>query len=130
MNKKLKLIILAVLFFVWLLLFIPNAKAEAPTQETVTDKVFILDIIGYNAEKYKVSKTVMEKVIACESSFNPNIIGDGGKSYGLVQIHMGYWGDKVTIEQAKDPFFAIDFLAEKLSKGKGHLWTCYRNLVK
>jgi len=115
----------------WLIwLFTSNATAESPTREIVFDKETIQDIIGYNAEKYHVSASVMNKVIACESSYNPETIGDGGKSYGLVQIHQDYWGDKITIEQSKDPFFAIDFLAEKLSKKQGHLWTCYRMYYK
>lgn len=29
-------------------------------------------------------------------------------------------------EMAYDPDFAIEFLAEKLSQKKGHLWSCYR----
>lgn len=67
----------------------------------------------------------MRTVIKCESNFNPNAVGDSGYSRGLVQIHSRYWPE-ITDEMAFDPEFAITFLAEKLSEGKGRLWTCYR----
>ncbi len=84
-------------------------------------------IINRKAKQYNVSTTTITDVIACESSFNETARGDGGYSRGLVQIHAKFH-PQVTYEQAIDPEFAIDFLAEKLSKGQGHLWTCYRNL--
>jgi hypothetical protein len=67
----------------------------------------------------------MHTVINCESSYNPRALGDNGYSRGLVQIH-SYYHPTVTDEMAYDPDFAIEFLAEKLQQGKGHLWTCYR----
>jgi len=86
-----------------------------------------LSIINRKAKQYNVSTTTITDVIACESSFNETALGDGGYSLGLVQIHAKYH-PQVTYEQATDPEFAIDFLAEKLSKNQGYLWTCYRNL--
>lgn len=86
-----------------------------------------LSIINRKAIQYNVSTSTITDVIACESSFNETARGDGGYSRGLVQIHAKFH-PQVTYEQAIDPEFAIDFLAEKLSKGQGYLWTCYRNL--
>jgi soluble lytic murein transglycosylase-like protein len=81
--------------------------------------------IEYYAEKYNVSKYVMHTVINCESSYNPNAIGDGGKSRGLSQIHKPSHPN-VTDEQAFDPDFAIDFMAKHMSQGNSWMWTCYR----
>jgi len=84
-------------------------------------------LIAEIAIKYEVSQETITKVIACESGYNPNAIGDGGKSFGLVQIHLPSH-PTISKEQALNPEFAVDFLGKKLSEGKGNLWTCYRNL--
>lgn len=112
------------------LFFVPKAKAESPIVEKIWDKESIKAIIHEYALEYNVSESVMNKVIDCESSYDINASGDGGKSYGIVQIHMGYWGDKVTPEMAKNPYYAVEFLADKLSKKEGHLWTCYKMYYK
>lgn len=128
---KHKTIGLFILLAIWTLLviFLPTkrSRAEAPTETPkVWTKQEIQNSIHEYATKYHVNEKVMNTVVSCESQYDLNTIGDGGKSYGLVQIHMGYWGKEVTPEMARDPDFALEFLAEKLSKGQGKLWTCYR----
>jgi hypothetical protein len=105
---------------------------------TTTD---IPSLIEIYAVKHGVSKDVMEWVVSCESN---NIVdvqskhrykkdnpkwgvkaGDQELSFGLAQIHLPSWNG-ITHEQAIDPHFALNFLAEKLSEGKGNLWTCYK----
>lgn len=76
------------------------------------------------SEKYGVSYHEMSVIIGCESSWNPDAVGDGIKSRGLVQIHSDFHSE--TDEQAFNPYYAIEFLAKKLSEGKGDLWTCWR----
>lgn len=117
------------------------AKGETLVYENVQEPevVLIEVVIDWNeerikeevktvAEKYGVSEDVMTKVIQCESQFNKKALGDGGKSRGLVQIHSDY--HPVPDEEAYDPAYAIRFLAEHLKEGRGHLWTCYRNLIQ
>lgn len=82
--------------------------------------------IDTQAEKWGVDAELMRYVVWCESRFNKEALGDGGKSRGLVQIHSGYHPD-ISDEEANDPLFALSFLAEKMSLGQGYLWTCYRN---
>jgi len=82
--------------------------------------------IDFYASKYQVSKEVMNTVVKCESNYKPDAVGDRGNSFGLSQIHLPSWGGQITKEEALDPDFALEFMAEKLSKGKGNLWTCYR----
>lgn len=126
-----RIIIILILLSLWIaLFFVPKAKAESPTVKQVWNKQSIQKIIHEYAVQYKVSEVVMNKVISCESQYDLNTIGDSGKSFGLVQIHMGYWGKEVTPEMARNPYFAIEFLADKLSKKEGHLWTCYRKFYK
>lgn len=84
--------------------------------------------ISRKAFTYSVSEDTLRKVIKCESSNNPNAMGDGGHSRGLVQIYDTYHPN-ITNDMAFDPEFSVDFLAKNISQGKGYLWTCYRNLI-
>lgn len=52
--------------------------------------------------------------------------GEREYSFGLVMINLHY-NPTVTIAQATDPHFAIDFLARNLSKGNHSWWSCYTN---
>jgi hypothetical protein len=111
--------------------------------ETLTNsKDNIVKLINKYADQYGVSRTLMYNIIECETAhtFDPNIqsglkykfsdsrrgiiIGQQEKSWGLAQIHLPDH-PQVTIEQAKDPEFAIKFMAENLSEGR-HLWYCER----
>lgn len=93
--------------------------AEVPKPLTITEKIDIA------AKRYGVQSTLMRSVIKCESTYNPKAVGDGGTSFGLVQINLPSH-PTITKEQAFDEDFAIDFLASNLAKGKGKMWTCYR----
>lgn len=126
-TMKYLILILTLIVF---LLFINIAQAEAPAPVVKTSwtKQDVLDIIKLNAEAYNVSYDTMVKVVACESSFQRTIRGDGGESVGLVQIYLKAH-PTVTVEEAENPDFAINFLAYHLSKGNGKIWTCYRNLL-
>ena len=76
----------------------------------------------------QISPSTVLYVLKCESSLNPEAVGDGGHSHGLAQIYMPVWGEEISIEQATDPQFAIDFMVEKMADGQGNLWTCFRNM--
>jgi hypothetical protein len=103
---------------------VPIATAAPITPPQVIDLGVLVE---QTAEEYGVSASVMKAVIECESQWNITALGDNGESRGLVQIHRPSWPD-ITDAEAYTPEFAIDFLARKLSEGKGRLWTCYRNL--
>lgn len=115
------------------------AEPEAPREVLIEAKIDwtperIQQEIQQRAEEYNVSAEVMSKVIKCESngsttvqSFHKRPDGSREQSFGLVQIHLPDWPE-VSYEDATNPAFAIQFLAEKLSEGRGNLWTCYREL--
>lgn len=92
----------------------------------VYSKEQVISLIEEIAQEKAVSADVMKTVIKCESQYNPNAVGDNGHSRGLVQIYDDYHPN-ISHEQAFDPVFAINFLADNLKAGRGHLWTCYRN---
>lgn len=97
----------------------PYVEPIVPVKLTIDEKI---DLV---AAKYKVSPSLMKKVIYCESSYNPKAVGDGGTSFGLSQIHLPAHPE-VTKEQAFDEDFAINFMGESFSKNKHRMWSCWR----
>lgn len=105
-----------------------TANAVTINQVPISPQVKTIDeLIEEKAKLYQVSSTVMHAVIKCESTYNPNAVGDGGHSRGLVQIYDDFH-PTITHEQAFDPEFAVTFLAKNLAQGNGHLWSCYKIL--
>jgi soluble lytic murein transglycosylase-like protein len=94
---------------------------------TKVERNDITRIIERKAFSYGLNPILMAEIIQCESSFNPNAknISTREESYGLVQINTLV--HDVTIEQATNPEFAVEFLAKHLKEGKGDkMWvTCY-----
>ena len=86
----------------------------------------------------------MNAIVACESGYVTDIqskhkytasnvprgysVGDTEQSYGLVQIHLPAH-TTVTKEEATNPQYAADFLAENLAKGRAGMWTCAKQLA-
>lgn len=107
-----------------LLLVIP-VKAEAPTREKLipTD---VKGLIAYYANEYQVSAYQLEKTLFCESSLNPNAknITSRERSYGVAQINL-MAHKNITIEQATNPQFAIEWTAKQFAKGNAKIWTCW-----
>lgn len=85
----------------------------------------VQECIIYYSDKYNVSASLMAKVIYCESSNNPNAVGDNGTSFGVSQIHLPAH-PHVTKEQAKDIPFAVEFMAKAFANGDEWMWSCYR----
>lgn len=69
--------------------------------------------------------SLADKIITCESEWNPNAVGDHGTSFGLVQIHLPAHPE-ITKEQALDPAFSINYLKRELAAGHASQWSCYR----
>lgn len=120
------------------------ADMQVPPVQTAvlsgqTNKQIVQTLVHKYSVKYGVSESTMMRVINCEDgSYNFTqqsgmtykagnrwgfAAGTREKSFGLVQIHIV--DNPVTYEQAIDPEFAVNFLAENLSHGRGHMWTCY-----
>lgn len=67
------------------------------------------------------------KTIACESNWDAQALGDAGQSHGLVQIYAPPHPD-ITIGQANDPTFALQFMANEWSKDRAYEWSCWTTL--
>lgn len=90
--------------------------------------------IHYYAVKYGVNEDHLTKTIQLESNFDPNVQsnflnkdGSQERSYGLAQINLDYHPD-ITIEEAKDPDFAINFIAKEFADGHAYWWSAWRIL--
>ncbi|MDQ3929142.1 MAG: hypothetical protein M3328_08345 [Chloroflexota bacterium] len=70
----------------------------------------------------------MYRVMMCESSGNPNVVGPQGLYHGLFQYHRGTWGGRwnpyrsQNIYDAKAQIFAT---AKAWSIGMQSHWSCY-----
>jgi hypothetical protein len=116
-----------------------NSKVSNETPKETQPKVYTKDELiqkaYYYADLHKVSRETMVKVINCENrDWIPNLQsgiinkkGERERSFGLAQIHLPSWKN-ISYEQATNPDFSLNFMAEKLAEGKGNLWTCYRKL--
>lgn len=101
------------------------------------------EMILFYSEKYEVSYDLIYSTVKCETAgtFNPKIQsgvkynfsdpkrnlvkGELERSYGLAQIHLPDH-PHISIEQAIDPDFALDFMASNLSKGRTWMWYCIK----
>ena len=130
MNKK-YFALLLIFPLLSVSLFTGKVDAEAPTEKMVEKTEWTVEevksMVDYYADKYSVSRNTMHKVVNCESSYNYKAVGDGGKSFGLSQIHKPSH-PSITYEESTNPDFALDFMASNISNGKGNMWTCYRKL--
>jgi len=54
------------------------------------------------------------------------IEGERERSFGLVQINLDY-NPTITLEQATNPDFSVNLLAEWISQGNASRWGCYTN---
>jgi hypothetical protein len=83
------------------------------------------------AKEYGVSAQLMKDIIKCESNWDVDVqshhtLSYGReKSFGLVQIHLPSH-PTVSYEEAIDPAFAINFLAEHIADGSARMWSCYK----
>lgn len=123
MIKTLKVLVLSLALTA---LVLPPEQVTAITVSPELE-LTVPQMIEKYAVEYRVSAERMTRTIQCESTFNPDAIGDGGHSFGLSQIHLPSH-PTVTREQALDEEFAIKFMAEQFSKGNARAWTCWRKL--
>lgn len=103
-----------------------------PVVETPPErqKMTLDESITFYADKYHVSSVVMSKLIFCESSNDVNAkhISSKEESYGLAQINTKV--HDVTIEQATDQDFAVEFMAKNIAKGKAsQMWVVCWNKI-
>lgn len=83
--------------------------------------------IEISADKYGANSDVLRDVLTCESGLRPDAVGDHGESFGIAQIHLPDHPN-ITIDQALDADFSIDFIAREFSIGHAWKWSCWKIL--
>ena len=101
---------------------------DVPLDADLQEHIFAL------CEIYEVNPAVVISMIARESSFRPDVMGDGGESYGLMQIkkkwHIARM-ERLGVTDLLDPYqnvmVGIDLLAELLRYKDNLEWAlmCY-----
>ena len=99
-------------------------------------KEAVLKLVEHYSDKYNVSSEVMMKVLTCENNqYDTNLqsyhkadtFNGRELSFGLSQIHLPSH-PSVSIEQATDPHFSIEYMASEMSKGRASQWSCYKQI--
>lgn len=138
MNKK-YLALMLIFPLLSVSMFIGKVHAEAPepviqTEWTVQE---IKDLVDYYADKHKLSRQVLHKVISCESQYNEKAVNwkDSHKlskgSHGVAQFSketfLGFAKqmDRPDYNDPYNPKQALDVSSWAIKNGYGNQWTCY-----
>lgn len=87
--------------------------------------------IVHYADKWSVPVEVMTNVIVCESNGSTTVQsqfyknGKQEQSYGIAQLNIEA-NPSITLGEALDPDYSLNYLGEKLANGQGKLWSCFR----
>lgn len=117
---------------------VPEVASEEPVEEITEPTAVYFDIpldeslqdhIFAECERYGVEPAVVVAMIERESGFRESVVGDSGRSFGLMQIqpkwHSGRM-EKLGCDDLLDPYqnvtVGIDFLAELIGYEKGVEW--------
>lgn len=94
-----------------------------------------IDNFDRKLKKEIAQRELIGKIIACESSGEHDVWGDGGKAYGIVQ----YW-ESTFYEDAgkagivnpnwKNKQHQLIAMKAALDRGEGAKWSCWRKLEK
>jgi hypothetical protein len=106
-----------------------------PREAVTWSKEEVIELIGEYAAKYGIDSGDMYAIVKCETAgtFDPTIQsqhilrGVQEPSFGLAQIHLPSH-PTVSKEEAKDPHFALNFLARNMKDGRVGMWSCARIL--
>ena len=96
---------------------------DVPLSEDLQDHIFEI------CEERDIDPAIVIGIIERESDFRPKLMGDGGKSYGLMQV-MKKWHvnrmKKLGVTNLKDPYqnvlVGIDYLDELIDRDRGIEW--------
>lgn len=113
---------------------VPETTVETKLYYDVPLDIDLQEHIFALCEIYGIDPAVVISVIARESSFRSQVMGDGGESYGLMQIKKKWHTarmERLGVTDLLDPYqnvtVGIDLLAELLRYGDSLEWAlmCY-----
>ena len=96
---------------------------DIPLDEDLQD--YILEV----CHDYGVNHLIILGMIEKESAFGPNVIGDNGETFGLMQVQPKWHQermDRLGVTDISDPYqnvlVGVDYFAEMLSYDRGIAW--------
>lgn len=102
------------------------------SEEPIIIKPTLQEYISLYAHQYGASEKELLAVAKCESSFNQNAIGDGGRAIGVFQFHRPTWesfsrklGERLDINSYQDQAKLASWAFA--NNYKSH-WVCYNKI--
>ena len=113
-----------------------SIEATQPATETIT-RITLYDVpldidlqlhIIQVAESYGIDPAILFAMAYRESSYNPSVVGDGGASFGLLQIQPRWHKDRMArlgctdlLDPYQNVIVGADYLAEQLKRYGGDM---------
>lgn len=91
-----------------------------------TMKALLTPVIDDIATHNDVPVAILGGLCVNESALDPAAVGINGADHGIAQINLNAHGDKVSLAQALDPWFALAFSAEDLA----HVYDVWKGKTK
>lgn len=79
------------------------------------------------AEERHLNEAHFLATLNCESGFAYDAVGDDGASLGVAQIDLKYHPE-ITYDEAMNPVWALNWMAEQWLMGRASEWSCWRKL--
>lgn len=113
-----------------------SIEATQPATETIT-RITLYDVpldidlqlhIIQVAESYGIDPAILFAMAYRESSYNPSVVGDGGASFGLLQIQPRWHKDRMArlgctdlLDPYQNVIVGADYLAEQVNRYGGDM---------
>jgi hypothetical protein len=107
---------------------IPAVPAKPPTRSKSENETRIREIAKeMGLAQWEIDRAV--RIGFCESGLRTTAVGDGGKSYGVWQIHLGYHPN-LSKEFASNLETSTRWSLNMMHKGYWNRWSCNRIIGK
>ncbi len=92
------------------------------------EKAILASVVGIKLAENNLAPYIKTayQIIDCESGWNPEAKGDGGKSIGLWQIHLPSHNKNITKECALNPECATDYAVWLIKQNGFRDWSCFK----
>lgn len=105
---------------------------DKPIQKSVQEvsSTTVVSLIKKYADQFGVNEQILNKVVNCESGYDPTIVGDHGLAYGPAQFHESTFDNfakQYGVElDYKNPEDQIELMAWAFKQGNEYMndWTC------
>lgn len=112
------------LSFILALLLLPASGALSIPVAEAAPAPDLHTFASTTAQVHGLNPTLFAEVIGCESGWNPAATSTTA-DFGIAQIHISVHPE-VSLAQADNPYWAIDWMATEWQAGNASWWSCYK----